>query len=124
MKAAAQIPMKRELKDPVPCGGNVWLACCSPNPYEEGTERPTVSLLALLRNHGCSPNPYEEGTESCQRRSASGFHAIAAAQIPMKRELKDFTMWRRQSNSLCCSPNPYEEGTERKAISGWTVRPA
>jgi len=37
----------------------------------------------------------------------------AAAQIPMKRELKVFSVLHPCSACSCCSPNPYEEGTER-----------
>jgi len=36
--------------------------CCSPNPYDEGTESvPLTNQLCLAG--GCSPNPYDEGTE-------------------------------------------------------------
>jgi len=61
--AAAQIPMMRELK---------------------------VSRINSIvsRRRSCSPNPYDEGTE---RRSAGfvvGVREPAAAQIPMMRELK------------------------------------
>ena len=37
----------------------------------------------------CSPNPYEEGTESGYRKPHNCAVRAAAAQIPMKRELKD-----------------------------------
>jgi len=62
-KAAAQIPMKRELKvTPHASPTSYAIRRCSPNPYEEGTESPTP-----VKGCGwwwcCSPNPYEEGTE-------------------------------------------------------------
>jgi len=37
---------------------------------------------------GCSPNPYEEGTESFVAFDVLFVAFRAAAQIPMKRELK------------------------------------
>jgi len=43
----------------------------------------------LCHCYGCSPNPYEEGTETSvtEKKSATSL-GVAAAQIPMKRELK------------------------------------
>jgi len=38
----------------------------------------------------------------------------AAAQIPMKRELKDIQSGCCFGKKDSCSPNPYEEGTERQ----------
>jgi len=61
--------------------------CCSPNPYDEGTE----SSPLTPPDHpyfSCSPNPYDEGTES--------FRGVKEARFAMR-----------------CSPNPYDEGTER-----------
>jgi len=44
----------------------------------------------MIKNdgYGCSPNPYEEGTESHYQKSIRSRVHNAAAQIPMKRELK------------------------------------
>jgi len=69
----------------------------------------------MIKNdgYGCSPNPYEEGTESHYQKSIRSRVHNAAAQIPMKRELK-VAAWEHTKNLkvLSCSPNPYEEGTE------------
>ncbi len=64
------------------------LSRCSPNPYEEGTERSTPEKRSIRKSHGCSPNPYEEGTESIMIWNMFLTKNFAAAQIPMKRELK------------------------------------
>ena len=112
--AAAQIPMKRELKDGLKCSPRYSLTPrCSPNPYEEGTERHKLLPTTASQKQSCSPNPYEEGTERIERAlSLSGCISLqpkslwrgnwkcnicicylhirgAAAQIPMKRELKE-----------------------------------
>jgi len=108
---------------------------CSPNPYEEGTESTKNDHSNKCRN-SCSPNPYEEGTERLSDLSLYLVYFAAAAQIPMKRELKDgkiswviskfdaaaqipmkrelkaLSLLSKKSLIMCCSPNPYEEGTE------------
>jgi len=87
--AAAQIPMKRELKG---AGAVIFFPSslsCSPNPYEEGTERLSSKLWLCHPLKCCSPNPYEEGTESIVCSETCIWFIRAAAQIPMKRELKD-----------------------------------
>jgi len=64
LSAAAQIPMMRELKG--------W----------------TDPKAALARHQGCSPNPYDEGTERKICLEYGYDFPTAAAQIPMMRELK------------------------------------
>ena len=61
--AAAQIPMMRELKVRALYTCSSTMPCCSPNPYDEGTERLEKEKGKLV-DVGCSPNPYDEGTES------------------------------------------------------------
>jgi len=85
--AAAQIPMMRELKVRPCLFLHPLTARCSPNPYDEGTERLLLIMLRLLT----SP---------------------AAAQIPMMRELKDSFWGNCDTQQRSCSPNPYDEGTE------------
>ena len=89
--------------------------CCSPNPYDEGTER-TPGRSGCRRGHGCSPNPYDEGTESALWAWLEALQVLAAAQIPMMRELKGRRQVRRRQVRRSCSPNPYDEGTERLDI--------
>jgi len=65
----------------------------------------------------CSPNPYDEGTERFlsyidKRRP----ELAAAAQIPMMRELKGPHLLRVSHFPMGCSPNPYDEGTERTKL--------
>jgi len=45
--AAAQIPMKRELKASSPVVPLLDVLRCSPNPYEEGTESNNTPMLHL-----------------------------------------------------------------------------
>ena len=85
--AAAQIPMMRELK---------------------GIPRKSYKCRRLC----CSPNPYDEGTESCPFGRVPCGTKWAAAQIPMMRELKVIRFKKRTKASRGCSPNPYDEGTE------------
>jgi len=47
----------------------------------------------------------------------------AAAQIPMKRELKGIGETCMSISVTSCSPNPYEEGTESKQKE-LTIKPA
>jgi len=84
--AAAQIPMMRELKDIKLPQTNTLQSCCSPNPYDEGTERKSAATVSKI-SISCSPNPYDEGTESCYHTDAT-------------------------NEEYSCSPNPYDEGTE------------
>jgi len=49
------------------------------------------------------------------------FSTIAAAQIPMKRELKGLNFSSCPKGRRGCSPNPYEEGTERIPHTKWSV---
>ena len=47
-----------------------------------------LALIVLFFLICCSPNPYDEGTESRRIESANAAAIQAAAQIPMMRELK------------------------------------
>ena len=92
------------------------LICCSPNPYDEGTESSHPVGNCTL-NDGCSPNPYDEGTESCRGLGLIAVQGVAAAQIPMMRELKVSFICRMSLLICCCSPNPYDEGTESISVA-------
>jgi len=70
-------------------------------------------MISVIR---CSPNPYEEGTESISEEAQMQEERKAAAQIPMKRELKVLCHLLPPLGLLRCSPNPYEEGTERLGL--------
>jgi len=85
--AAAQIPMMRELKALKQMRFLGLPFRCSPNPYDEGTESLFFSLFSP-DNRCCSPNPYDEGTESILPLINVISQLLAAAQIPMMRELK------------------------------------
>jgi len=83
--------MKRELKVVLFLDIAYQYTRCSPNPYEEGTESYNKLNNTKKKIKSCSPNPYEEGTESLLPPFGDFLAICAAAQIPMKRELKGRT---------------------------------
>ena len=138
--------MKRELKGICLVIYRILIWCCSPNPYEEGTERPdkTFTLLFVPR---CSPNPYEEGTErgilllsaflsfplqpkslwrgNWKSYSLHGYRKewiIAAAQIPMKRELKGRCRFHIDAYCLAAAQIPMKrELKDYRASCGYVI---
>ena len=80
--------MKRELKVPSATTYTSRRYTLQPKSLWRGNWKLEVIYLLQEDVLCCSPNPYEEGTESCFVVNINYWDAIAAAQIPMKRELK------------------------------------
>jgi len=80
--------MMRELKDTLKANIINRALSCSPNPYDEGTEREAKKKIVPAGHESCSPNPYDEGTERQSIFLSLHDKGVAAAQIPMMRELK------------------------------------
>jgi len=103
--------MMRELKASLLRASFACRDCCSPNPYDEGTESCpflTDSNFVFVAAAQIPMMRELKGDRCDLRRIAS----LAAAQIPMMRELKALTHERARLTKIRCSPNPYDEGTE------------